>query len=136
MTTQTTSSKGIWVLVPVLGSVLFIILYIIAAFLYPGGSLSGKTAVYYNWTENYWCNLLDDKAINGQVNSAKPVAMVAMLILCGSLSVFWILFPASVQLKKISTCHHSNCRNSLYDHCFFIATRLRLYYGLLLLQLL
>ena len=97
---QTNRSKSIWGLIPIFGSVLFIVLYITAAFLYPGGSLSDNTTIGYNWTENYWCNLLNDKAINGQVNTAKPVAVVAMLILCTSLSVFWIFFPASVQIKK------------------------------------
>ena len=100
MTTQTNRAKSIWILIPIFGSLLFIVLYITAAFLYPGGSLSDKTTVGYNWTKNYWCNLLNDKAINGQVNTAKPVAVVAMLILCTSVSVFWIIFPASVQLKK------------------------------------
>jgi len=79
---------------------LFIILYIVAALLYPGGSLTNKTSLGYNWTENYWCNLLNNSAINGQINTAKPVAMTAMIILCISLSFFWILFPILIQLKK------------------------------------
>jgi hypothetical protein len=44
--------------------------------------------------------LLNTKAINGQINTAKPVAMTAMVILCISLSFFWISFPIVVQLKK------------------------------------
>jgi len=79
---------------------LFIILYIIAALLYPGGSGTDKTAIGYSWTNNYWCNLLSEKAINGQINTARPVAVIAMFILGLSLSSFWILFPAFTQLKR------------------------------------
>ena len=93
-------SKSIWVLIPIFGSFLFIILYVIAAFLYPGGSGANKSAIGYSWTNNYWCNLLNEKAINGQTNTARPVAETAMLILCLSLSFFWILFPALTGLKK------------------------------------
>ena len=94
------SPKRIWILVPIIGSLLFIVLYIIAAILYPGGSAEDKTAIGYRWTENYWCSLLNEKAINGQINSAKPVAVTAMIMLCLSLSSFWILFPAFAQIKK------------------------------------
>jgi hypothetical protein len=99
LTTQTNRSKSFWVLVPVFGSILFIILYIIAALLYPGGSETDKTAIGYSWTNNYWCNLLHDDAINGERNTAKPVAIAGMFILGLALSVFWILFPAETQLK-------------------------------------
>jgi hypothetical protein len=73
---------------------------VIAALLYPGGSGADKTAIGYSWTNNYWCNLLSEKAINGQTNTARPVAVTAMFMLSLSLSTFWILFPALIQLKK------------------------------------
>jgi len=100
LTTLLHRSKSIWILTPVFGSVLFIILYVVAALLYPGGSGTDKTAIGYSWTNNYWCNLLSEKAINGQTNAARPVGVTAMFILCISLSSFWILFPAIIQLKK------------------------------------
>lgn len=68
--------------------------------LYPGGSGSDKAAIGYYWTENYWCNLLSETSINGQVNTARPVAITAMIILCISLLFFWILFPVWARLKK------------------------------------
>ena len=100
MTTVLHRSKNSWILTPLIGSFLFVILYVIAAFLYPGGSGTDKTAIGYSWTNNYWCNLLSEKAINGQTNTARPVAVTAMFVLCLSLSSFWILFPALTQLKK------------------------------------
>lgn len=93
-------SKSIWILTPLIGSFLFVILYVIAAFLYPGGSGADKNAIGYSWTNNYWCNLLSEKAINGQTNTARPVAITAMFILGLSLFTFWISFPALTQLKK------------------------------------
>ena len=100
MSSQSNRSKKSWILTPFIGSFLFIILYVIAALLYPGGSGTDKTAIGYNWTNNYWCNLLSEKAINGQINTARPVAVTAMVVLCLSLSTFWILFPALISLKK------------------------------------
>ncbi|HMK19603.1 MAG TPA: hypothetical protein VK492_15480 [Chitinophagaceae bacterium] len=100
MTQRTTKPGKFLILLPVIGCVLFIILYIVAALLYPGGSETDKTSIGYNWMKNYWCNLLNNTAINGQLNTAKPVATTAMIILCISISFFWILFPISVQLKK------------------------------------
>jgi hypothetical protein len=82
------------------GSLLFIILYVIAALLYPGGSGTDKTAIGYSWTANYWCNLLNKKAINGQTNLARPVAVTAMFILGLSLFIFWMLFPLFIQLRR------------------------------------
>jgi len=93
-------SKNIWILTPCVGSLVFIILYVIAALLYPGGSGTDKTAIGYSWTDNYWCNLLSEKAINGQTNTARPIAITAMFILGLSLFSFWILFPALTQLRK------------------------------------
>ena len=100
MTTVLNRSKNIWILTPILGSFLFVILYVIAAILYPGGSGADKTIIGYSWTNNYWCNLLNEKALNGQTNAAKPIAVTAMFILCLALSSFWIVFPALTQLKK------------------------------------
>jgi hypothetical protein len=97
---QSNRSKYSWILATFIGSFLFVILYVIAAFLYPGGSGTDKTAIGYDWTNNYWCNLLSEKAINGQTNTARPIAVIAMFVLCLSLSTFWILFPALTQLKK------------------------------------
>lgn len=87
-------------LLPAYGSLLFIILYIIAAFLYPGGSQGDKQAQGFCWLNNYWCNLLNEKAINGTVNPARPVALTGMLVLCTTLSLFWFNFPRFAQFKN------------------------------------
>lgn len=100
MTAQTNKSKNSWVLIPVFGCLLFIVIYIIAALLYPGGSETDKAAVGFSFKNNYWCNLLHDNAINGQRNPAKPFALAGMFILCLSLSIFWIVFPEQIPAGK------------------------------------
>ena len=95
-----TRSKNIWLLFPVFGSVLFIILYIIAAFRYPGGSAIDKTAAGFSLINNYWCNLLDERSINGEFNTGRLFAVAAMIVLCVALSIFWIVFPRQVALMK------------------------------------
>ena len=82
------------------GAFVFICLYIIATLYYPGGSQVDVNEKGFSWLNNYWCNLLNDKAINGQTNAAKPIAMVAMLVLCFTLANFWYIFPQHLQFKK------------------------------------
>jgi hypothetical protein len=94
------TTKNVWVLMPIFGILLFIVFYIIATLLYPGGSQVDKNSVGYSWINNYWCNLLNENAINGQRNPAKPVAITGMCILCLTLIFFWFLFPRQLHLNK------------------------------------
>jgi hypothetical protein len=92
--------KNSSLLVPVWGIVIFTLLYIIATFLYPGGSQADKNSTGFSWANNYWCNLLNETAINGKYNAAKPVALAAMAVLCFTLSFFWFIFPKQVATGK------------------------------------
>jgi len=71
----------------------------VATLYYPGGSHSDHLSRGFSWTDNYWCNLVDYKALNGEINQARPVAMSAMIILCLSLGVFWNFFPLMYSVK-------------------------------------
>lgn len=93
-----TSSQWVWAMTPFLGGFIFILLYLIAASYYPGGSSIDPRSKGFSWENNYWCNLLNDRAINGQINHGQPIALTAMFILCFSLSAFWIQFPAFTPL--------------------------------------
>ena len=73
---------------------------VVATFLYRGGSQVDKNAVGFSWINNYWCNLLNETAINGQPNPAKPVAMTGMFILCLTLIIFWFLFPKYIDINR------------------------------------
>lgn len=75
-------------------------LYFVASLLYPGGSPVDKNSIGFSWINNYWCNLLYEKAINGQPNPAKPFAITGMFVLCLALSFFWFLFPRYINVSK------------------------------------
>ncbi|MBV9960603.1 MAG: hypothetical protein JO072_00015 [Parafilimonas sp.] len=95
-----TSSKKLLLFSPIIGIVIFVILYVIATLFYPGGSQVDKNSTGFSWLNNYWCNLLNKYAINGQVNTARPIAITAMLILCISLILFWLVFPKYTTVNK------------------------------------
>ncbi len=88
------------ILLPFIGALAFVSLYLIATFYYPGGSQHDPNARGFSWLHNYWCNLLNEQAINGLNNPGRPIAMAAMLVLCFSLAVFWYLFPIITRLNK------------------------------------
>lgn len=86
---------------PVLGSVAFVCMYIAATLMYPGGSQADKSAEGFSWLHNYWCNLLNDNAINGKPNTAQPIAMGAMLVLALTITAFWYVFAEYATLNRI-----------------------------------
>ena len=87
---------------PALGCIIYIVLYVIATQYYPGGSQADKDSIGYSWANNYWCNLLYANGINGKPNPAQPIAITAMAILCLSISLFWIQFPRYTTLNNLS----------------------------------
>lgn len=96
----TPGNKRLWILMPLWGIGVFILLYFIAALLYPGGSQVDQFSKGFSWLNNYWCDLLHDKAKNDLNNPAKPFAIIAMIILCISLCVFWYIIPYNLGNKK------------------------------------
>jgi len=67
-------------------------LYGYSSTLYPGGSEADLNHLGFDWANNYWCNLMNELAMNGEVNPARPFAISAMMILCLSILVFFIQF--------------------------------------------
>lgn len=102
MTGQLEKQKNIWVLTPIFGILLFVVLYFVATLYYPGGSQVDKNSIGFSWTNNYWCNLLNENAINGQHNPAKPIAVTGMFVLCLTLSFFWFHFPRNISIGKFA----------------------------------
>jgi hypothetical protein len=85
---------------PSFGTLIYLALYIVATFFYPGGSQIDKNSIGFSWTQNYWCNLLNENAINGQHNATRPIAIVATFFLCITLMVFWYIFPKQTGFRK------------------------------------
>ena len=96
----TNKKRNVWMLVPLFGTILYFLLYFIATLFYPGGSQLDKNSKGFSWMQNYWCNLLNENAINGLHNPARPIALSAMIILCFTLITFWYIFPRQIQFKK------------------------------------
>ena len=86
-------------LMPCIGIVIFISLYLVSTFLYPGGSTYDPGILGFDWLHNYWCDLTGAVAKNGAPNTARPVALAAMIILCTSIAVFWFILPTLFQNK-------------------------------------
>ena len=95
-------TRGLWVLLPVAGSFFFIVLYIVAASLYPGGSQADVHSKGFSWQHNYWCNLLNETAINGEHNRGRYAAIAAMAVLIITLLSFWIISARLLQTSKVA----------------------------------
>lgn len=83
-----------------LGFSLFVVLYVIAALYYPGGSNADRTESGFNIYTNYWCDLLSNTAKNGQPNPGQSVAFTAMALLCLTLAYFWYVTPVAFAFPK------------------------------------
>lgn len=73
--------------------IVFVLSYIIAAIGYPGGSMLHPTNHHFHLLENYWCDLFDTTALNGQPNTVQWLAFSATCLLCISIAVFWYSLP-------------------------------------------
>jgi len=91
-----------WILTPFIGIILFLVLYVTATRYYPGGSQADHYAAGFSWINNYWCNLLNENAINGQANHARPIALLASGVLALSLVIFWINFSIYSGFNKLA----------------------------------
>ncbi|HEX2606074.1 MAG TPA: hypothetical protein VHK91_01800 [Flavisolibacter sp.] len=85
---------------PVGGIILFILLYLLASYYYPGGSQHDLKQKGFSWMHNYWCNLLNERALNGQPNQARIIALTAWGVLTLSLGWFWFYAPVCLTQGK------------------------------------
>jgi len=86
------NAKILITLLPTFGILIFIGLSVYAASLYPGGSQADINSVGFDWLNNYWCNLMGENAMNGLENPARPISILAMIILCSSMTLFFFKF--------------------------------------------
>ena len=96
-----TNTKALFSLLPTLGILTFIGIYVYASTLYPGGSQADINSVGYDWRNNYWCNLMSEDAMNGLENPARPVALLGMVILCSSMTLFFFHFANYFEKNRI-----------------------------------
>ena len=84
--------------------VISVILIVIAASVYPGGSLLDKNSKGFDWSKNYISNLFAAKAINGSENPGRIWATIGMAFHSIGYGIFFINMSkkiSSIQWAKI-----------------------------------
>lgn len=89
--------KKHFILIGIALSLLFLFL---AGQYYPGGTPNNPNAFGYHWTENYISNLLSEQALNGMDNTARPWAIVSVLVYSLALGLFFIQFAQKIPVKS------------------------------------
>ena len=89
-------------LLPLIGIGLFLVCYIVAASNYPGGSWMFPDADGFSFQHNYLCDLLDEYAINGELNAARFYARTSLGSLCISLLLIWFYLPKLFHPKSVN----------------------------------
>jgi len=87
--------------IPIVGIISFVGLFIYSANLYPGGSQIDPNTNGYDWINNYVCNLMSEKSINGKINPARQSSILGMMLLCMSLIIFFYQFSITFVTNKI-----------------------------------
>lgn len=88
--------KKYLVLICMIISVTFIV---IAASVYPGGSLLDKNSVGFDWSKNFISNLFAAKAINGSENPGRIWAILGMAFQSVGYGVFFINMSKKISWK-------------------------------------
>jgi hypothetical protein len=86
---------------PLIGIVISVCLFFVAATYYPGGTTDSATSVGYDWAHNFISSLFAATALNGAANPARLVAIPAMLVLCVSIGALF----KSISNKSTSKIH-------------------------------
>lgn len=71
---------------PLVGALFSLFLFLIAANLYPGGTMASSNTVGYDWANNTISALFQPNALNGDSNPARYFAITAMFVYCLSLT--------------------------------------------------
>lgn len=85
---------------PTIAIFIFFALFFVSSAYYPGGSYHDRSATSFSWMHNYWCNLMEERALNGELNSVRIVSIVATFILCFGIASFYYLFPRYFVMRK------------------------------------
>jgi len=83
------------------GIVSFLILFIFATTLYPGGSHVDTNAQGFDWKHNYLCNLMHLEGINGEPNAGFAFVALAIALLFSSMLIFFFQFAEFIAQRTI-----------------------------------
>jgi hypothetical protein len=79
--------------------IMSVLLIVIAALAYPGGSLLDKNSVGFGWSKNFISNLFAAKAINGSENPGRIWAILGMAFQSVGYGVFFIHMSKKISFK-------------------------------------
>lgn len=88
---------------PTIGMGLYLIVFTVAAFDYPGGSTNIPNDVGYSFFHNFLCDVMNPLTHDGRVNEARNLAIVSHLILSFTMISFFYLLPEIFPAKNTNT---------------------------------
>jgi len=88
-----------------------------ATMVYPGGSLSDKDSIGFDWSKNFISNLFGAKAVNGSDNPSRIWADAGMIFLSVSFAVFFMAFSKKIRQERCQ-CHKVFWRGRHVVYCF------------------
>ncbi|MEP2448469.1 MAG: hypothetical protein ABJI69_14645 [Balneola sp.] len=78
------------------------LLLILSTIYYPGGNYENVNSEGYDWANNYISNLLRPFAVNGEENTARPIAVFGILLLTASFGFFFVNFARKIKIRSAS----------------------------------
>lgn len=82
-----------WGLYPAIAIAVYFVLFFVAAEMYPGGSQADLKSTGFSWVHNYWCELMNHEAMNGQPNPGASLAIIAMIFAGSAVGIFFYRLP-------------------------------------------
>lgn len=79
-----------------------VILLFIASLYYPGGSLTDRNSIGFDWTKNYLSNLFGTKALNGSENAGWIWALVGMAFHSVGYGIFFINMSKKIPAAQVA----------------------------------
>lgn len=99
MTTVAKNKNPALLLLPLAGIFIFVILFVIAMWVYPGGNPRNEQAKGFSLIHNYLCNLLSESTL-GVINPSRPIAIAALFSIVAALALFWYFVPLFFERKS------------------------------------
>ncbi|NQY06641.1 MAG: hypothetical protein HRT68_10775 [Flavobacteriaceae bacterium] len=88
---------------PIVGLIIYVLVYSYAITFYPGGSFNYPDATSYSFTHNLVCDAMDAYTPNGALNNARPLAVSAHIILSITMICFFIIVPGIFTKRNTNT---------------------------------
>lgn len=79
---------------PIIGLAIYLVLSVVAATLYPGGSYNEPyNTLGYSFFDNFFCDVMNATTESGLENEARPLAIISHLLLSLIMIVFFYILP-------------------------------------------